>query len=199
MRSNINRKSIAFIGEGETEYHYINQLRTTERLHIKIEPGLPQHSSLNAIVALAERMLAKGYDLVICMIDMDEVYANKTIYSKYRHIRHQYESNNRIMFLESNPCTEYWFLQYFLKRPSSKYYRTYDALLPDLKKHIPDYEKTERYFKRVNLYQYLNSHGSQQQACDNSRAIDTKLEEYHRAEASYTQLYKIMEELSKVK
>lgn len=199
MGSNINRRSIAFIGEGETEFHYINQLRSAERLHIKIEPGLPQHSSLDAIVALAERMLARGYDLVVCMIDMDEVYANKTIFNKYRRIRSQYRRNERLLFLETNPCTEYWFLQYFLTRPSSKYYRSYDALLPDLKKHIPDYEKTERYFKRVNIYRYLNSHGDQQRACTNASSIDEKLDDDERPDASYTQLYRIMDEIFKAK
>lgn len=40
------RKSIAIIGEGMTEYRYVDDMRTTERYRFSLVPGIPKHSEL---------------------------------------------------------------------------------------------------------------------------------------------------------
>ena len=56
---------------------------------------------------------------------------------------------------------EYWFLQHF--EQTSKYFVSYDQLEKSLKRHLPDYEKKEKYFKysKLTIYQklkpYLNT------------------------------------------
>lgn len=49
------RKSIAIIGEGLTEYRYVDDMRTTERYRFSLVPGIPKHSDVDDIVNLANK------------------------------------------------------------------------------------------------------------------------------------------------
>jgi len=82
-----------------------------------------------------------------------------------------------------------------LAHPSSKYYKSYNSLIQDLKKYIPDYEKTERYFKRKNIYKYLQENGDRNKAYQNALFTDSNIEDSDSNQSSYTQLYKIFDEL----
>ncbi|MGC3979399.1 MAG: RloB domain-containing protein [Paludibacteraceae bacterium] len=55
----------------------------------------------------------------------------------------------------NNPCLEFWFLLH--NKETSKYFATYTDLEKELKKHLSDYQKTEKYFKnpRQDIYQRL--------------------------------------------
>jgi hypothetical protein len=70
------RKSIAIIGEGLTEYRYVDDMRTTERYRFSLVPGIPKHSDVDDIVNLANERVKAGYDYVLCLIDMDVIEGN---------------------------------------------------------------------------------------------------------------------------
>ena len=59
------RKSIAIIGEGLTEYRYVDDMRTTERYRFSLVPGIPKHSDVDDIVNLANERVKAGYDSLI--------------------------------------------------------------------------------------------------------------------------------------
>ena len=61
------RKSIAIIGEGLTEYRYVDDMRTTERYRFSLVPGIPKHSDVDDIVNLANERVKAGYDYVLCL------------------------------------------------------------------------------------------------------------------------------------
>ena len=42
-----------------------------------------------------------------------------------------------------------------MPRPSSKEFANYDAVAQELKKHIPNYDKTEAFFNKTHIYQCL--------------------------------------------
>ena len=56
-------KSIAIIGEGETEWFYFDSLRVACRYPFKVAPDFPQHSDINHMLKLVESYLNKQYDL----------------------------------------------------------------------------------------------------------------------------------------
>ena len=76
QRSKKERKSIAIIGEGLTEYRYVDDMRTTERYRFSLVPGIPKHSDVDDIVNLANERVKAGYDYVLCLIDMDVIEGN---------------------------------------------------------------------------------------------------------------------------
>ena len=122
------RKSIAIIGEGETEWFYF------------------------------EAKLSEGYDYVVYLIDMDRFHEKPAEMKKYQSFKARKE-NRGIMFIETSPCTEFWFLLHFLPNNAVRYFKNYDQLIPELRKYMPEYEKTRHYFKRTKLYEYLRDNG----------------------------------------
>ena len=58
-------KSIAIIGEGETEWFYFDSLRIACRYPFKVAPDFPQHSDIRHMLKLIESYLNKQYDYII--------------------------------------------------------------------------------------------------------------------------------------
>ena len=53
------KKSIAIIGEGETEWWYFDTLRVACRYKFKVAPDFPQHSDIPHMAKLAEEYVTK--------------------------------------------------------------------------------------------------------------------------------------------
>lgn len=192
----MNKKSVAIIGEGETEWFYFESLRVLKRYPFKLFPDIPKHSDIKYIVDLAKKYIKADYDYVVCLVDMD-IMRNPAEFQKYKLKRKELEKfalsyETELLFIESSPCTEFWFLLHFLPGLGKKSYKSYESLLPELRKYMPGYEKTARYFMRTNLYKYLEENGDVFKAIENS----TKLREIAKLspedEYSYSEIYKII-------
>jgi hypothetical protein len=190
-----SRKSIAIIGEGLTEYRYIDDLRTTERYRFSLVPGIPKHADVDDIVRLAKERRNAGYDYVLCLIDMDVIESN---HDKMAHYLALKKENPEIIFVESSPCTEYWFLMHYMPRPSSKEYADYDAVAQELKKHIPNYEKTESFFNKTHIYRELKQKGDMGRAIEVSRELDELRAKEPDVYKSYTQMYKLFDIIAEI-
>lgn len=189
------RRSIAIIGEGLTEYRYVDDMRTTERYRFSLVPGIPKHSDIDDIVRLAQDRVKAGYDSVLCLIDMDVLDGN---HEKMEHYRMLKKDNPEIIFVESNPCTEYWFLMHFMPRPSSKEYADYDAVAQALKRHIPNYEKTESFFNKTHIYRELKEKGDMMRAIELSRDLEALRAKEPEVYRSYSQMYKLFEVIEEI-
>lgn len=189
------RRSIAIIGEGLTEYRYVDDMRTTERYRFSLVPGIPKHPDIDDIVRLARERVGAGYDYVLCLIDMDVMEVN---HEKMEHYRVLKKENPEIIFVESSPCTEYWFLMHYMPSPSSKGYADYDAVAQALKRHIPNYDKTEAFFNKTHIYRELKEKGDMERAIELSRELEslrTKEPEVYR---SYSQMYKLFDVIGEI-
>ena len=189
------RKSIAIIGEGLTEYRYVDDLRTTERYRFSLVPGIPKHPDIDDIVRLAQERVSAGYDYVLCLIDMDVIEGN---HDKMEHYRALKNDNPQIIFVESSPCTEYWFLMHFMPGPSSKEYANYDAVAQELKKHIPNYDKTEAFFNKTHIYRELKEKGDKERAIGLSRDLDELRTKEPEVYKSYSQMYKLFDIIEEI-
>ena len=67
------KKSIAIIGEGETEWWYFDTLRIACRYKFKVAPDFPQHSDIPHMAKLAEEYVKRDTDYVVCLVDMDRL------------------------------------------------------------------------------------------------------------------------------
>ena len=189
------RKSIAIIGEGLTEYRYVDDLRTTERFRFSLVPGIPKHPDMDDIVRLAQERVRAGYDYVLCLIDMDVIEGN---YEKMEHYLALKKDNSKIIFVESSPCTEYWFLMHYMPDSSSKEYGNYDAVAQELKKHIPNYEKTEAFFNKTHIYRELKEKGDMVRAIELSREYEELRAKEPEVYKSYSQMYKLFDVISEI-
>ena len=140
-------KSIAIIGEGETEWFYFDSLRVACRYPFKVAPDFPQHSDINHMLKLVESYLNKQYDFIVCLFDMDRLYQYPSEMQLYQRAKNEYSKKKyagKVMFVETNPCTEFWFLLHFLPNVVCRRYESYEQLLPELQKYMAGYEKTKR-------------------------------------------------------
>ena len=189
------RKSIAIIGEGLTEYRYVDDLRTTERYRFSLVPGIPKHPDVDDIVKLARERVNAGYDYVLCLIDMDVLEGN---HEKMAHYKTLKQNNADIIFVESSPCTEYWFLMHFMPGPSSKEYANYDAVAQELKKHIVNYDKTETFFNKTHIYRELKEKGNMAKAIELSRELEDLREKEPEVYRSYSQMYRLFDIIAEI-
>lgn len=185
------KKSIAIIGEGETEWFYFDSLRVACRYPFKVAPDFPQHSDIPHMAKLAESYVKCETDYVICLVDMDRLLQNPKEMETYSKIRKK--SSRKIMWVETNPCTEFWFLLHFLPQLSVKRYDSYEQLSPELQRYMPGYEKTVRYFRKNKLYNYLTENGDLQRALGYAKELSRLSETTPEDKIAYSQMHRVFE------
>lgn len=161
------------------------------------EYSFPQHADIDHILKLAKTKLSEGYDYVICLIDMDRLYEKPAEMKKYQSFKSRKE-NRDIMFIETSPCTEFWFLLHFLPDNAVRHFQNYDQLIPELRKYMPGYEKTKHYFIRTKLYDYLRDNGSIERAKDNAEKLSLLSKESPEDKIAYSEIYKVIDLLNKL-
>lgn len=183
--------SIAVIGEGETEWFYFDNMRTTERFNFKFAPDLPQHSDMGHMVKLVDDYVRKQFDKVFCIVDMDRILSNDKEKKEYAKLKTKYTRKayrDKVCFLETNPCTEFWFLLHFLPNPVRKQYGNYETLEKELQKYVPGYEKTVKYFKKTKIYDFLKENGNIERAISNSDIIREWASENEEDRIAYSEI-----------
>jgi hypothetical protein len=194
------RKVYSFVVDGECELWYLQLMKQNKTATINLEPKIPQKKKLDDQYKLVVE-LSKESEKVFWIIDFDTISketkeakrGSKTPLQKFREL---YERNNKknekIIIIVNNPCLEYWFLQHF--EQTSKYYATYATLEEPLKKHLPYYEKSEKYYKnsRQNIYQKLNP--SLPTAISNSQKLGEFT--FQNTHTGVTEMYKVFESIA---
>jgi len=183
------KKSIAIIGEGETEWWYFETLRIACRYKFKVAPDFPQHSDIPHMAKLAEDYVKRETDYVVCLVDMDRLLRLPKEMATYQQLKKR--SRRNVIWIETNPCTEFWFLLHFLPQLSTKHYETYEDVLPDLQRYMPGYEKTARYFRKNNLYKYLTEHGDLQRALTYAEELSRLSEATPEDKIAYSQMHRV--------
>ncbi len=181
------KKSIAIIGEGETEWWYFDTLRIACRYKFKVAPDFPQHSDIPHMAKLAEDYVKRDTDYVVCLVDMDRLLRVPAEMATYQQLKKNSPQN--VIWIETNPCTEFWFLLHFLPQLSTKHYESCEDVLPDLQRYMPGYDKTARYFKKNNLYKYLTEHGDLQRAIGYAEELTRLSEASPEDKIAYSQMH----------
>ena len=153
----------AIVVDGECEFWYIQMLKRNEKLlSVDLKPEIPQRKALSEQYDKVIE-LSKDYDKVYWVIDFDVVCKEtreapkntKTALQELKEyinaIKKKFE--NIIVVIINNPCFEYWLLLHF--EMTSRSYSSYNELIKQLKKYLPDYEKSRRYYTAQNNDIYL--------------------------------------------
>lgn len=114
-------KSIAIIGEGETEWFYFDSLRVACRYPFKVAPDFPQHSDINHILKLVESYLNKQYDFIVCLFDMDRLFQFPSEMQLYQRAKKKYSAKKyagKVMFCRNESMYGILVLASFLAKCS---------------------------------------------------------------------------------
>jgi hypothetical protein len=195
------RDVYSFVVDGECELWYLQRLKQHEKPNVKninLEPKLPQKKKLKDQFDLVEE-LSKESEKVFWVIDFDVIYqetqnakrGTKTALEEFKELCAKCEKNEKVIVVVNNPCLEYWFLQHF--KQTSKFFATYAELEKPLKKHLTDYEKTEKYYKKSNGDIYKKLKDRLQAAIANSKRLGEF--DFGNTATGKAEMYKIFDEL----
>lgn len=169
----------AIVVDGETEIWYLQMLKRNERnIRVSIKPEIPNKKSLKEQYDLVCNLSEKEFTKVFWLIDLDAVIkeANETpkgkkspleIFTEYRTSLTKKFKN--VIVIVNNPCLEFWFLLHYEK--TSKYLNTCSRAENKLKKHLRNYEKTQKFFTKQNDDIYLKLQPKLKDAIKNSLSL----------------------------
>jgi hypothetical protein len=177
------KRTIAIIGEGITEKYYIESLKGLTPFTVLPQALGRKASSLKELDKAIHDSIQKGFDEVYCLIDMDgkQEGTSKANYNKlktkYHNRIHGKKKDGiqcKVEFIETERCTELWFLYHFTKTAITREFCNYEELQAELRRYRPQYEKTEKYFRAVSslhaeMTTKRGSHGSLGNALKNAK------------------------------
>lgn len=163
--------SYALVVDGETEVWYFQMLKQFEdkkgQFRINIKPEIPQNKTLEGQFELVKELAGSEYKRVFWIVDLDTIQKESrevkrgeraaiTIFSQLR--QELVDNFINVTVIVNNPCLEYWFLLHF--KSIVRQFENCSRAGENLSKHIPDYQKTERFFKREHndIYTRLRPH-----------------------------------------
>lgn len=164
---------------------------------LTIKPELPTKKNLEEqFDYVQERM--EEVDRVIWILDLDVAIAEakrgeglNQLGDRLRQMKETLEVSNGLL-LVNTPCLEQWLLMHF--EYSARYDRGCKDVISRLKKHLPDYQKTQKYFKNTgsDIYKKLRAH------LPEARANATQLGglDFYNLEQAKAEIYRLFEELA---
>jgi len=127
----------------------------TQNHEISIEPKLGHSDAFEKVFEDIEEFLDTPkdelpYDLIFYVRDMDTCYRQKkiTTYKKLKkRLLSKPKAKNRLFFIESRPCIEFWFLLHFFK--TDRLLNSCSEAEKQLLSHLIKYKKNEQYARAV--------------------------------------------------
>lgn len=86
----VRKQTTVIIGEGPTEFFYLNSLKDEFRQLQSIKPDTPKNTSLRELERSIESAIAIGYDRIFCLIDMDNKKKDPTSWAAYSELKRKY-------------------------------------------------------------------------------------------------------------
>ena len=156
------RNTTIIIGEGPTEFYYLNSLKDEFRILQHIKPDSPKNTSLRELQRSIESSIQMGYSQVFCLIDMDTKKKDAKSMAEYQRLKKKYHNAHivkkrsgidcQIRFYETERCTELFFIYYF--NYTTQKFQTSDDVETLLNK-ICGYDKTLKFFRGHPLHQFF--------------------------------------------
>jgi len=166
------------IGAGITEQWYFTHLKALRGYHVKIRPRFFGTETAAGLDKKIEEVL-RDEGIAICVFDADVSTWNETERKKLAALQKKYEGNASVILCDSMPSIEYWFLLHF--KHTTRHFGTSKAVIKELKKYIPQYDKTEQFLGNQKWAEEMTGEGRQEQACEYADELDVSGGSYTRA------------------
>lgn len=163
------------IGAGITEQWYFTHLRNLFNCRMKIRPRFFGEEDIQSIAKKIEMVLSND-GIAICIFDADVSTWNDVEKKRLVELRKTYEKNKNVVLCDNLPSIEYWFLLHYIN--TNRHFGTSKAVIKELHKYQPDYDKTESYLKNEKWVADMEANDRLKQACARARKIGTNSESY---------------------
>ena len=166
IHAEFKNPTFTIIGDGETEKWYFDMLQRTEKdLNIVISPRLTVKKTLEEqfknVISESEKRKIYKKDQVFWIIDFDTILSEtreakkgkKPASQEFKEYYEKLKKRDNVKIIINNPCLEFWFLLHF--KEIGRFFNNCDDAKKELQKHLTDYKKDEKYFKKQNNDIYL--------------------------------------------
>lgn len=144
-----NRKqyqpTITLIGEGITEQYYFKHIRSIYNYRYNLRPHFFGITSLNEMRKKIDEVIG-GCGIAICVFDCDVSQRVEAERKKVASLLKKYARNKDVIFCNSLPSVEYWFLLHY--KNTNRFFKDSGEVARELRKELPDYEKTTHYLEK---------------------------------------------------
>lgn len=185
----LNPSPITIIGEGLTEKYYFKHLRTLYNFHYTLKPYFFEVTSLNEMDKKISKVI-ECCGIAVCVFDADVSERNDAEKKKLDQLRRKYGKKDNVVFCESLPSIEYWFLLHYFN--TNKYFKDSKAVEHELIKFITHYDKSRDFLENEKWVRDLCNEGKLEIAITRAETFSTR-------EGSYSNIYKIFEKLKPTK
>ena len=163
------------IGAGITEQWYFTHLKALRGYRIKIRPRFFGTETATGLAKRIEEVL-QDEGFAICVFDADVSTWNEVEHKKLDTLRKKYKDNPSVLLCDSMPSIEFWFLLHY--KNTTRQFGTSKAVIKELKKYIPQYDKTEQFLSNQKWVADMSNEGRQEQACAKADNTDEGKESY---------------------
>ena len=169
------KQAFAVVVDGETEKWYLEMLKQNEPdILFNITPKILQKKNINQQYELVTDLSEEEYDKVFWIVDLDvllkeerEKKNSTSSLQQFLNYWRKLSKQEKIVVIVNNPCLEYWFLLHY---ENGKVFTACAGAEKQLRRHLKDYEKTEKFFKKDNdIYKQLKPY--LQTAKENATAL----------------------------
>lgn len=181
------KSGVYIIGEGITEQYYFSHIKKYLSFRCTIKPRFFGNTSIAEMKKKIEELL-HGDIFIICVFDADVSTHNESERKKLEQLQNKYRKNKNILFCNSLPSIEYWFLLHH--EHTNRYFKDAKAVESSLKKYVNDYKKTAQFLEKEKWVQDLCSDDKLSQAIERSKRFEP-------AHGSYTNVHEVFEILLK--
>jgi hypothetical protein len=181
-------QGLYIVGEGITEKCYFEHLKSIYKFNCIVRPRFFTNNCISKLEKEIENLL-RGDIYIICVFDEDVSNRDSAENEKLVNLKKKYKDNKNVLFCESMPSIEYWFLIHF-KDTCPNFTYSHEATKA-LRKYISNYEKTEDFLEKEKWVQDMSTKKG-----DMNKAI-TISKKYRNSSASRTKIYKAIEKLRK--
>lgn len=158
------------IGAGITEQWYFTHLKALRGYRVKIRPRFFGTETAAGLDKKIEEVL-RDEGIAICVFDADVSTWNDAERKKIAALQKKYTENPSVLLCDSMPSIEYWFLLHY--KHTTRHFGTSKAVIKELKKYIPQYDKTEQFLSNQKWVEEMTGEGRQEQACEYANKTNT--------------------------
>lgn len=175
------------IGAGITEQAYFSHLKSLYAYRIKVRPRYFGSETAEGLAKkIAEVIASEG--MAICVFDADVSTWNDVERAKLDKLRSRYTRNKRVLLCDSLPAIEYWFLLHY--ENTNRHFGTSKAVIQELKRFIPDYDKTKQFLGNQKWVADMSGDGKQE-------AARKRAEQFGYDGQSYSKVHKFFDLIEK--
>ena len=114
--------------------------------------------------------------LAIVVFDTDVSTWNESENKKLSALRLRYSKHKRVILCDSMPSIEFWFLIHFIN--TNKYFGTSKAVIAELVKFIPKFDKCESFLSNKKWVEELCQEGKFIDACTRAKQMGSEGDSY---------------------